>query len=106
MMTKIAENRMTRRAALELGKQGVYISLPKLKRLLEKALSSKGNVSVMPPEVVEQQTDFRTVALETALAIHQMAIEARPEGMRWHDAHEWTGHIRRIYRDVLKELGG
>ena len=105
-MTRIAENRMVRTAALSLTQKGVYIPLPKLKRLLEKALSASGNTSAMPPEVVEQQTDFRTVALETALAIHQMAVEARPSAMRWHDSHQWTGQIRRIYRDVLKELEG
>ena len=107
MMKKIAENRRVRKAALELGQKGVYIPLPKLRRLLQKALRASGSAPAMPPEVaVEQQTDFRTVALETALQLHQMAIEARPEAMRWHDAHEWTGQIRRIYRDVLKELGG
>ncbi len=106
MMKKTAENRMVRKAALSLTQKGVYIPLPKLKRLLEKALSASGNTSAMPPEVVEQQTDFRTVALETALAIHQMMVETKPEAMRWVDQHLWTNDIRRIYRDVLKELGG
>lgn len=107
MMTRIAENRMVRKAALSLGKQGVWIPLPKLKRLLQKALSAAGNTPAMPPEVaVEQQTDFRTVALETALALHQMMIDVKPENMRWVDQHLWTNDIRRIYRDVLKELEG
>ena len=99
---------MARKAALALGERGIYVSLPQLKRLLQKALRGAGNASAMPPEIavehVEQQTDFRTVALETALAIHQMAVEARPEAMRWHDSYQWTDQIRRIYRDVLKEL--
>lgn len=107
MMTRIAKNRMMRKAALELTQKGVYIPLPKLRRLLQKALSASRNAPAMPPEMaVEQQTDFRTIALETALAIHQMAVESKPESMRWLDSHQWTGQIRRIYRDVLKELEG
>ncbi|NQU42753.1 hypothetical protein HQ520_05675 [bacterium] len=106
MMERIAENRMARSAALELGKKGVYIPLAKLKRLLQKALSGAGNASAMPPEVaaVEQQTDFRTIAWETALQLFQMKLESLPSGMKSLDSHKWTDDVRRIYRDVLKEL--
>ncbi len=96
---------MVRKAALELGQKGVYIPLPKLRRLLQKALRASGIAPAMPPEVaVEQQTDLRTVALETALQLFQMRIENLPEWMRSMDNHLWVDDIRRIYRQVLLEL--
>ncbi len=105
MMKKIAENRMVRKAALSLGDRGVYIPLPKLRRLLQKALSAPGNALKMPPEVaLEEGNDLRIIALETALAIHSTMIDAKPEAMRWIDQHLWVDDIRRIYRQVLLEL--
>ena len=111
MMTKIAENRMARRAALRLMKQGVYVPLPKLTRAVRKALKAQGNLTDIPPEIADvaevaakEDNDLRVTALECALSIHESMIAAQPEYLRAVDVHQWPDIIRSLYLRILNDL--
>lgn len=98
MMTKMATNRLARKIAVRLVKKDLSVPLDQLQKIVERLARSQSTNATL---AAEQGSDLRIIALETAMALHQSQIDAKPEAMRWTDSHKWPEAIEALYHRIL-----